>query len=131
MKTVRKIRQISSLLCISVAVVLTGCVSQQSVTRSAEGDLLQDAEKYVRNLNHQGKLPGYTSKELDQVIAMAPWRGGEISYPASVTVQVWKEGDDSMYCYDVVKEGPQAGWRLKKATHLDTQNKLIADLYPK
>src|SRR5689334_376736 len=99
MKTVRKIRQIASLLCIAVTVVLTGCVSQQAVTRSAEGNLLQDAEQYVRNLNHQGKLPGYSSKELDQVIAMAPWTGGELSYPASVTVQVWKEGDDTMYSY--------------------------------
>jgi hypothetical protein len=127
MKTVRKIRQIVLLLCIPA--VLAGCISQQTVTRSAEGNLLQDAEQYTRNLNHQGKLPGYTGKELDQVIAMAPWTGGEISYPASVTVHVWKVGDETMYSYDVVKDSPQSAWQLTRATHLDKQNKLIADLY--
>jgi hypothetical protein len=130
MKTVRKIRQIASLICIPLALVLAGCISQQTVTRSAEGNLLQDAERYVRTLNHQGKLPGYRGKELDQVIAMAPWMGQEVSYPAPVTVQAWKAGDETMYCYDLVKDSPQSGWQLTKATHLDRQNKLIADLYP-
>jgi hypothetical protein len=129
MNTVQKIRQMAALVCIAVAVVLTGCVSHQTVARSDEDKLLQDAERYVRNLNHQGKLPGYSSKELDQVIAMAPWTGGEVSYPAPVTVQAWKAGDETMYCYELVKENPQSSWQLTKATHLDRQNKLIADLY--
>jgi hypothetical protein len=131
MKTLRKIRQIAPLLCIPVALILAGCISQQTVTRSAEGNLLQDAEQYARNLNHQGKLPGYTGKDLDQVIAMAPWTGGEVSYPASVTVHVWKVGDETIYSYDLVKDSPQSAWQLTKATHLDQQNKFIADLYPR
>ena len=130
MKTVRRIRQIVSLLCIPLAVALGGCISQQTVARSAEGNLLQDAEQYVRNLSRQGKLPGYSNKELDRVIAMAPWMGEEVSYPASVMVQVWKEGDETMYRYDLVKDSPQSGWQLTKATHLDKQSDFIAQLYP-
>jgi hypothetical protein len=131
MKTVRRIRQIASLLCIiPVAVLLAGCISQQTVARSAEGNLLQDAEQYVRNLSHRGKLPGYSGKELDRVIAMAPWTGEEVSYPASVVVQAWKQGDDTMYRYDLVKNSPQSGWQLTKATHLDNQSDFIAQLYP-
>jgi hypothetical protein len=130
MKTVRRIRQIASMLCIPLAAVLAGCISQQTVARSPEGNLLQDAEQYVRNLSHQGKLPGYGSKELDRVIAMAPWMGSEISYPASVMVQVWKQGDETMYRYDLVKDSPRSAWQLIKATHLDKQSEFIAQLYP-
>src|SRR5712664_3672414 len=131
MKTVRTIRQMASLLCIPLVVALAGCISQQTAASSPEGKLLQAAEQYARDLKDQDKLPGYSSKEHGRVIAMAPWTGGDVSYPASVTVRAWKKGDDTMYCYDLVKDSPQSTWQLTKATHLDKQKKLIDQLYPK
>ena len=131
MKTERKIRQLAPILCIPLAVVLAGCISRQTAGSSPEGKLLQDAEQYARDLKDQDKLPGYGSKEHGRVIAMAPWTSGEVSYPASVTVRAWKKGDETMYCYDLVKDSPQSTWQLTKATHLDKQKKLIDQLYPK
>jgi hypothetical protein len=131
MKTERKIRQFTLVLCIPLAMVLAGCISQQTAASSAEGKLLQDAERYARELKDQDKLPGYGSREHGRVIAMAPWTGGDVSYPATATVRAWKRRDETMYCYDLVKDSPQSTWQLTKATHLDKHSKLIDQLYPK
>lgn len=131
MKTQRIISQLASFFCIPLAIALAGCISPITAARSDKGKLLQEAEQYASDLKRQDKLPGYSSNEHGRVIVRAPWDGGHVSYPASVTLRAWKEGDRTKYCYDLVKDDPQSTWQLTKASHLDRHNKLIDQLYPK
>jgi hypothetical protein len=101
----KRLAQMISLLLVGI---VAGCVGPKAAERSAQGKLLQDAERYVSELREQNKLPGFSSNEHGRLIARAPWRGGEVSYPASVTIRAWKEGADSHYCYALAKEDQQA-----------------------
>jgi hypothetical protein len=130
MKTKLTQRQSALLLCIPLGILLAGCVSQQTAARSSKGKLLQDAEQYASDLKGQDKLPGYASQEHGRVIASAAWSGGEVSYPASVMVRAYKEGDETTYRYDLLKDSPESAWQLTKATHLDRHDKVIDELYP-
>ncbi len=124
-------RELAGLLCVLVSIVLTGCVSQETAARSPKGRLLQDAEAYVAGLKQQDELPGYTRAEHGRMIASAAWGGGGVSYPASVTVRAWKQGDDSTYCYELVQETPESPWQLVKAARLDKHDKEVPLLLPK
>jgi hypothetical protein len=126
----KRFRQFATFLGLFSAIILTGCISQQTAAHSAKGQLLQEAERYTSDLKGQDKLPGYSSNERGRVIASAPWKGGNVSYPASVFVRAWKEGDETIFCYDLVKDTPESNWQLTRATHLDKDKKLIAQLFP-
>src|SRR5215831_7774805 len=128
MKTKLTLRQSAMFLCIPLGILLAGCISQQTAARSSKGKLLQEAEQYASDLKRQDKLPGYASQERGRVIASAPWTGGEVSYPASVMVRAYKEGDNTTYRYYLVKDSPESTWELTKATHLDGHDKLIDQL---
>lgn len=119
------------LLGAALAVVVTGCASQQAAVRSPKAQLVQDAEKYVSELKAQDKLPGYSSAENGKLIALAPFDRGHVSYPASVTVRAWKQGDDSMYCYTLEKHTKDSPWRLVRAIRLDNHGKVTEQFYPK
>jgi len=111
--------------CVLVAVIASGCVSQEAA-------LLRDADRYTSELKEQDKLPGYSSTEHGRSIASAPLHVGHVSYPASVTVRAWKEGDESTYWwYDLVKDTPESSWRLVKAARLDKDDKVVEQLFPK
>jgi len=99
--------------------------------RSEKGQLLQDAERYVSELKQQDKLPGYSSTEHGNLIAMAPWHGGEVTYPASVMVRAYKRGDESTYCYALMKNTSESTWRLVEGTRLDKHDKVTEQLFPK
>jgi len=126
-------QQLAWFLCLFVAFVITGCVSQETAAKSPKGKLLQDADSYVSELKEQGKLPGFSSTEhvTVRLIASAPWKGGDVSYPAPVMVRIWKQGDDSTYYYALVKDTQEAPWRLTKATLCDKHDKVIERLFPK
>ncbi len=124
----KRLAQIMSLL---TAGMLAGCVGPKAAERSAKGKLLQDAEKYVSELREQNKLPGFSNNEHGRLIAATPWRGGEVSYPASVTIRAWKDGEKSPYCYALVKNDQQASWQVVSATRLDNHGKVIDELSTK
>jgi hypothetical protein len=110
------------------AAVVAGCVSEKTVQQSAEGQLLQDAEKYVSGLRQKNQLPGFNSTEHGRIIAAAPWSGGEVTYPTTVIVRAWKkgpgrEGERETYRYELAKETPQAPWRMLGARSLDVGGK--------
>jgi len=114
-------------LCPLVVFVFTGCVA----TGTPKAKLLEDAGTYVSELKAQNKLPGLTTTEHWRLIASAPWKGGEVSYPASVIVRVWKQGDESTYYYALVKDTQEAPWSLAEATRCDKHDKVIEQLFPK
>lgn len=109
---------------------VTGCVSEKAA-HSPQALLLQDAEQYASDLKSHDKLPGYSSSEHGRVIVSTRWKGGEVDYPASVTVRATKRGDKTVYRYELIKNSPEATWDLTEATHLDKHSKLIDQLYPK
>jgi hypothetical protein len=110
---------------------LTGCLNVKAAAQSPQAKLLQEAEQYVSEQRAQDKLPGWRSTEHGRDIASAPWRGGNVSYPAWVIVRAWKAGDESTYWYELVKDTPESSWRLVEATHLDKHDKVIEPLFPK
>jgi hypothetical protein len=76
-------------------------------------------------------LPGFTRAEHGRMIASVPWTGGDVSYPAAVTVRAWKQGDDATYCYELVQETQQSSWHLVKAARRDKHDKEVQRLLPK
>ena len=120
-------RLLAWFMCPLAALLLTGCVA----TGTPKAKLLEDADRYVSELMAQNKLPGFSSTEHGKLIVSAPWKGGEVSYPASVTVRVWKQGDDSTYYYDLVKATNEAPWRLAEAIRCNKNDKVIERLLPK
>ena len=124
----RMAKLLAWLLCPLGAFLFTGCVA----IGTPKAKLLEDAGTYVSELKAQNRLPGFTSTEHSRLIASTPWKGGgEVSYPASVTVRVWKQGDDSTYYYALVKDTQEAPWRLAEATRCDKNDKVIEQLFPK
>jgi hypothetical protein len=111
--------------------LLTAGVSPQTFGQSPQAKLLQDAEKFASDLKKQDKLPGYSSTNHGRVTASAPWSGGSVSYPATVTVRATKDGDPSTFVYVLVRDSAQSAWRLTKATQLEKDGKVIAELFPK
>jgi len=125
------VKRLAASLGIFLVAVFAGCINPETAARSPKAELLQDAERYALDLKAQDKLPGYSSKEHGKVIASAPWNGGNVSYPASVTVRAWKQGDETTYCYAFVKNSPVSIWHLSQATHLDKHDNVLEQLYPK
>jgi hypothetical protein len=109
-----------------VGLLLIGCVA----TGTPKVKLLEDAGTYVFELMAQNRLPGFNSTEHGKLIASAPWKGGEVPYPASVIVRVWKQGDDSIYDYALRKDTQEAPWRLAEATRWDRNDNVIEHLFP-
>lgn len=125
-------RLISWSLCVLVVVVLTGCISpEETASGSPKGKLLKEAGEFASDLKAHDKLPGYSSNEHGRLITSAAWKGGHVSYPATVTVRAWKEGDDTTYCYALVKDNPESNWQLTKVTHLDKSDQVIEQFVPK
>ncbi len=111
--------------------LLAACTTGKSAAGSAKGKLIKEAEEYASGLRASGKLPGFSSNEHGREITSALWKGGDVSYPATVTVRAWKEGDDTTYCYSLVKNTPASAWQLTSATHLDSHDQVIEQLLPK
>ena len=107
---------------------LTGCAGPKAAWRSEKGNLVRDAERYISELRAQDKLPGVSSGEHGRLTAAVA--GGEdgVKYPATVTVQLWKQGEASPYNYDLQKDEPQASWRLTSATRLDENGHVVEEL---
>lgn len=124
-------RAVRFLVSVVAAIFLTGCVNQKTMAASSKGKLLEDATSYIAALKQQGKLPGASSTEHGKFIAAIPWKGKDVSYPASLGVRLWKEGDDSMYYYALVRDTPEASWRLAEAAHCDKHDNVIEQLLPK
>jgi hypothetical protein len=132
MKTLlRYLRQATPCLCTTLLIALTACTTDESAARSAKGQLVKEAGEYASDLRAQGKLPGFKAGEHGREIAEAAWNGGQVSYPATVTVRAWKHGDDGTYCYTLVKDTPAAAWQLTDATHLDKAGRLVEELLRK
>ncbi len=125
------VRWVAPCLGIPVAIALAACTTETSGPRTAKGNLIREAGEYVSDLRAHGKLPGFSGNEHGREIASAPWKGGDVSYPATVSVRAWKEGDPSTYCYTLVKDAPQSPWQLTKAIRADSNEKLLEQLLPK
>jgi hypothetical protein len=108
--------------------LLIGCTGPKAAWHSQQGMLVRDAEGYVSELKAQDKLPGIGPGDHGRLIAAAPASKDELGYPATVTVQVWKQGENSPYHYDLEKDEPQAPWRMLRATRLDESGHVIEEL---
>src|SRR5512140_1049241 len=107
-----------SFCCVSLLVV-AGCSTEGSASRSATGKLLQEARTYLSGLKEQGKLPGYGRAQQGNVVVEAPWERGKVTYPAAVQVRAQKHGEPSTYRYALVKGTKESSWRLVSAACFD------------
>ncbi len=123
--------QIKCMMALIMAGIVAGCAGPKAAQRSAKGQLLQDAERYVSELREHNSLPGFSGSEHGRLIAAAPWAGGSVSYPLSVSVQAWKEGQTASYRYELAKAAAQAPWHLVGAARLDTGGRVVEDLLAK
>ncbi len=123
----------SFLICLTLALALTACVTQPNPAQTPHGKLVQDAEKFVSDLHQEGKLPGIGSAEHARIIAAAPWNEGEVSYPAKVLVRAWRITDNgtTAFTYNLVKDSADAPWRMTSAQRLSVTGKPVENLMPK
>ncbi len=119
---------IKHIMPVVLAGLVAGCAGPKAAQRSAKGQLLQGAERYVSELREHNQLPGFNSAEHGRLVAAAPWAGGDVSYPTSVTVQAWKQGQEACYRYELTKDSPQASWHLVAATRLNSDGRVVEDL---
>lgn len=86
------------------------------------------AEKAWMDLREQGKVPGIVKGEKGSLSAFLPY--DEIAsqnYPMSRTLEVRKQGDDSIYHYTMIRVGLESDWKLTKGWRTGNDSKVIEE----
>jgi len=88
------------------------------------------AIRYLRNLAHQGRLPGWSMG--DQPAQIESSLQFHFSYPHIVTVDdLRKKGDPSLYHYRVTRSTNESPWKLIKAWRTDSSGKALQVYSPR
>jgi hypothetical protein len=92
---------------------------------------------FLLDLKKKGQLPGLLKEDdangriwFDSDVASElEHKVGPEDYPVSKTLTLYKNGDLSTYNYTVVKESPDAPWRLQRAWKAAPNGHVVKD-YP-
>lgn len=82
------------------------------------------ARSYLKALKEEGRLPGWDKDEHGTAKVMDPKPDGR-----GVTFEVSKQGDDSVFHYQVAQPSPGGPWRLQKAWRTDNDGHTLEE-YP-
>src|SRR5665647_64700 len=81
---------------------------------------VETAMKFLKDLKNKGELLGWSKDE-----------SGETTYPEansnSMTLNIEKKGDSSIYHYTVVRTSADSPWKLRKAWRTDQNDKTIEE----
>jgi hypothetical protein len=103
--------------------------ASEKAARTPYGSLTADAASYLTGLMEQDQLPGIRRRDHGTLMsAPTPLSEGEVSYPASVSFHVAKDGDASVYNYTLVKQNAAAPWQLAKAAREDKSGHVLEEL---
>ena len=93
----------------------------------AEGKSLAiSAADFLKSLKEEGKLPGWSRNETGATSAFHYQHDRHLD---SVTVEVQKMGDSSVYHYTVTRPSKRSAWQLQKAWRTGENGQMIED-YP-
>lgn len=98
----------------------------KNVVRTAEeaGTILKSGMEYLSQLRQEGRLPGVGTNEHGHAYI----NGRLNSYPYSLTMQLTKEGETSVYHYAITKVSRNSTWQLKRAWQTDSNGHFIQEL---
>jgi hypothetical protein len=80
----------------------------------------ETAMAFLKDLKKKGQMPGWSKDETGQT------RFPEIN-SNSVTANIAKEGDPSIYHYSVGRTSKSDTWKLQRAWRTDQNNKVIEE----
>jgi hypothetical protein len=89
--------------------------------------LIVEAEQFLVALGNKGQLPGLTNH---QQVHFSAWNNGNFdAYPLSITFDLRRKSDASIYHYSVIRESKDAPWKLQKAWRADNHGHTLEE-YP-
>ena len=108
--------------------VSVGPYVDRAMRKDADSEALS-AVKFLRELAHQGRLPGWSRS--DQPAQMESALQFHFSYPHIVTVDdLRKKGDPTLYHYRVTRSTNASPWTLVKAWRTDSRGNAIQVFSP-
>jgi hypothetical protein len=90
--------------------------------------MADSAEKFLYALKEKGQLPGWSKNDHGSLNANFN-ADATIAYPESRVFEVQKNGDSSLYHYQLTRASKDSPWKLEKAWRTDPKGRVIKN-YP-